>query len=560
MTKPNRSLNRLAAALALAVALVSMRVGVQMFAAPAVSFATLPDLRFNQGQAVTVAFAAVGFPTNVTYTADGLPAGLSITMGVDAAGHTVGILNGTLAMDTPTGGGSEGVYTSRIHASDGAVSNDFSIDVSHWNRGDVFVGGGQWVYQVYREDGSFKTDVQVPDNPDDTSGYTTGCAVNWRTGEVWATNFDDYYPALNVITRHQGANPLPFTDPSRRLSTERYGPTNAINPVTGYLYPLDIDPESVAFNNAGEMFVGHSFGFWNDNGDVSDINGTATILHNPSGAGWVYVDATGEPLTTGTGSLIFDTNPISPAGFFETWLGTAPAPSNLLDASGFPIPVPMQAGMDLHRYLPDANGNFTQTDRQFYDLHYGRTGIDTLDLLSDQKTLSYTSEDWYVYRYDVSTSTQLPVLGSSIPGESKPIAVRANYGLRALPPGDGTGGYLLVNELHINRLDAAGRIIQVYDVANDADYPPESGSVAGDVNGWFAIAVAGRPDLLGRHASGRVPLRPRIRASDRLEDSRDGRHASHQRGTRGPVRHGRVPRRAGSLRRQRPGQQPRRRL
>src|SRR5690348_10565862 len=119
------SLNRFAVALALAVVFVGARVSVQMFAAPTVTFDTLPNLNFNQGQTVTVAVAAHGFPTGVTYTADGLPTGLSITMGIDTLGHTVGILGGTLAADTADGGGSEGVYTVRLHASDGAVSNAF---------------------------------------------------------------------------------------------------------------------------------------------------------------------------------------------------------------------------------------------------------------------------------------------------------------------------------------------------------------------------------------------------------------------------------------------------
>src|SRR5205809_915859 len=78
-----------------------------------------------------------------------------------------------------------------------------------------------------------KTYVTIPDDPNITFGSTTGCAVNWRTGEVWATNFDDIYPALNVITRHSGSNPLPYTDPARRLSTERYGSGNVLTPFPG---------------------------------------------------------------------------------------------------------------------------------------------------------------------------------------------------------------------------------------------------------------------------------------------------------------------------------------
>ncbi len=232
MLHRKRSLNRFAVALALAVVFVGARVGVQMFAAPAVTFATLPDVYLNQGQNVTIAFAAVGFPTGVTYSADGLPAGLSMTMGVDTNGHTVGVVSGTLAADTLLNTGSEGVYNVRVRASDGAVSNFFTMDVSHWSEGDVFVGSGQWNYKVYRPDSTFKTDLIVPDDQLSTWGPTTGCAVNWRTGEVWATNFDDVLPALNVFTRHQGSNPLPYTDPSRRLSTERYGVGGALSIMT----------------------------------------------------------------------------------------------------------------------------------------------------------------------------------------------------------------------------------------------------------------------------------------------------------------------------------------
>ncbi|TAK15355.1 MAG: tandem-95 repeat protein [Acidobacteria bacterium] len=519
MSKKFRSLNRFVVALALVAAAVSARAGVQMFAAPPSSFDQLPDLRFNQGQTVTVAFAASGFPAGLTYTAEGLPPGLSLTMGVDQLGHEVGILNGTLPADTPQGGGSEGVYTMRIRASDGAVSNDFSVDVSHWNQGDVFVGGGEWRYQVYRDDGSFKTDVTVPDDPLASGGFTTGCAVNWNTGEVWATNFDEVDPALNVITRHAGNNPLPYTDPSRRLSTLRFRDP-------GDASPMDINPESVAFDNFGNMFVGHSFGFWNNNGDVADIDGVATILSNPGGPGWVYVDAAGQPRLAAGNELIFDTQPISPAGFFERWIQGNP-PQNLLDGDGAPIRVRDQAGMDLHRYAPDANGNYSTADRTFFDVRYGYTGVDTLDLLSDQKTIAYSSENWYVYRYDVSAGAQLPVVGSAVVGESKPVTTRSLYGIRALPPGDGSGGYLVVNEYNIDRIDAQGNIIQQYDFRDDADYPPADNPnpawAPRDVNGWFAIAIAAggrsfwaatRQDVFHFDiASGEI-IGPKIRATE----------------------------------------------
>jgi len=242
-----------------------------------------------------------------------------------------------------------------------------------------------------------------------------------------------------------------------------------------------------AFAAEGELSIGTEGAYppWS----MSDANGNAIILHSPTGAGWIYVDATGTPLRDIDNNYLYDSDAISPAGFFERWVGAGPV--NILGPTGQPIPVPQQGGMDVHRYAADAQGNYHQNDRTFFDLHYGNTGVDTLDMLSDQKTVIYTSEDWYVHRFDLAANAQLAVLGGSAVGESHPIASSPTYGLRALPPGDGSGGYLVVNEFNIQRLSPTGQLVQVYDVGNDPDYPGnDSGWSPGEVNGWFAIAIA----------------------------------------------------------------------
>src|SRR5262249_28381911 len=148
--------------------------------------------------------------------------------------------------------GDEGTYNVTVRASDGSVSNVFTWDVGRWAKGDVFIGSGLWTYQVYSADGFHKFDLTVPDNPSNSVGLTTGCAANWKTGEVWATNFDDVTPAVNVFTRHAGTAAFKYTDASRRVSTERYGPfANSATPIASSQFPVDINPESVAFDNAG---------------------------------------------------------------------------------------------------------------------------------------------------------------------------------------------------------------------------------------------------------------------------------------------------------------------
>ena len=96
-------------------------------------------------------------------------------------------------------------------------------------------------------------------------------------------------------------------------------------------------------------------------------------------------------------------------------------------------------------------------------------GSDWIDLAADQTTMFYTSEGRLVYRYDVSTSTQLTNF-ATLPGPRGPNIA---FALRLLPPGDGSGGLLVADQSNIKRLDGSGAVVQTYDVAGE--------------DGWFSL-------------------------------------------------------------------------
>ena len=489
----SRLLIRFVMAVALAGVVAGAHTGMQAVASPAAGFATLPNLKHGEGDVITIAIAEAGFP-NVTYSvAEGvLPPGISLVTTTDVNRHTTGLLTGRLARGVgntnpaSTSGyeGSEGLYTLRISSSDGSLSNPFTWDVGRWGSGDVFVGAGDFNYKVYSEDGVFKEDIVMPDRDlrvDDGTGTlvslyggTAGCAANWHSGEVWTTNLDDRMPALNVITRHAVDPVLPYTDATRRLATDWYLP--AISP-----YSVDLSPESVAFDNKQNMYVGHTAGFADKDGNAADVNGNPTMLWQADGS-LVIVDAKGVPYVSTSGQMLPYDQWTSPAGYYEEWINGVSTP--LLNAKGNkPIPVHEGYGGDL-QIIPLGLNGYSNAVRSFFHLQKGQSGTDEIELKSDGHTLLYTSESLYVYQYDVNgTGTQLPVLGSASAATPTPISGRVNYGFRVLPPGDGTGGYLMATEAHIARLDANGRVVQTLGVKDDPAY-------TGDVTQWFSIAVA----------------------------------------------------------------------
>ncbi|MEZ5967022.1 MAG: hypothetical protein R3F56_24500 [Planctomycetota bacterium] len=111
----------------------------------------------------------------------------------------------------------------------------------------------------------------------------------------------------------------------------------------------------------------------------------------------------------------------------------------------------------------DAAGTLLDT----YNVTVGNPrGTDWVDLLADQSTVVYTSESRIVYRYDLSTRTQLANF-ATLPGSG------FAYALRTLPPFDLSNGVLVADTSNIKRLDGLGAVAQTYDVANE--------------NNWFSI-------------------------------------------------------------------------
>jgi outer membrane protein assembly factor BamB len=104
----------------------------------------------------------------------------------------------------------------------------------------------------------------------------------------------------------------------------------------------------------------------------------------------------------------------------------------------------------IHQY--DARGRLLAT----YPVAGERRGVRGLDLASDQRTLFYTAGGRWIHRLDTATGEELwPFAGLEGEGHA--------FGLRLLPPGDGTGGLLVADGGEIKQLDGTGQVARVYD-------------------------------------------------------------------------------------------------
>ena len=89
--------------------------------------------------------------------------------------------------------------------------------------------------------------------------------------------------------------------------------------------------------------------------------------------------------------------------------------------------------------------------------------VDWMDLAIDQKTIFFTTEGGTVFRYDLATDSALPPFSTN----------GGDFALRLLPPGDGSGGLLVADEVQIDRMDSSGNVIQSYDAPGE--------------NAWFSL-------------------------------------------------------------------------
>jgi hypothetical protein len=97
----------------------------------------------------------------------------------------------------------------------------------------------------------------------------------------------------------------------------------------------------------------------------------------------------------------------------------------------------------------DTSGNLLDS----FDPATGNRGTDFVDLAADQCTLFYNSEDSTVRRFNVCTKTQLPDFATGLPGSSSGC-----YALRIRLNGE----VMVACSDQVNRLDAAGNVIQTY--------------------------------------------------------------------------------------------------
>jgi cysteine-rich repeat protein len=100
----------------------------------------------------------------------------------------------------------------------------------------------------------------------------------------------------------------------------------------------------------------------------------------------------------------------------------------------------------------NASGTFLES----YSAAIDSSGTDWIDLATDQCTLFYTSYGRLVKRFDVCTNKQLTDF-ARLPGNGFALA------FRLLPPGDGTGGLVVVDYDNIKRLNGTGNVVQTYD-------------------------------------------------------------------------------------------------
>jgi hypothetical protein len=114
-----------------------------------------------------------------------------------------------------------------------------------------------------------------------------------------------------------------------------------------------------------------------------------------------------------------------------------------------------------------------------YDIPRGMRGVDWFDLSSDGKTLYYTSEDGQrdpsgnyspaqIRVYDLYEKVSRPSIVLRRPDGS--TFENIAYGVRVLPPGDGSAGFLVATQLAVMRLDRGGLVIDHYAFGYELGY------------------------------------------------------------------------------------------
>jgi hypothetical protein len=137
--------------------------------------------------------------------------------------------------------------------------------VTTWQVGDVFAGVGNGNYNVYNNSGTFKETINqgtaFGGQPQNSTGFTTGCAFNPPQDHLYTTNFS----TSNVVR---------FQDPSpHSVDQTIVTPAQVSLPYTG---AGDASSESVVFAANGDFYVGHADG----TADVHKYNSAGTFIRD----------------------------------------------------------------------------------------------------------------------------------------------------------------------------------------------------------------------------------------------------------------------------------------
>lgn len=225
-----------------------------------------------------------------------------------------------------------------------------------------------------------------------------------------------------------------------------------------------------AFNSAqaaafqkGDVFAGGSFG------------GTGNVYHFRPGVGLLATYSTtftGSEETgmafQGNNLLVTNWTASNMTKFDNTGTIILPNPFITNDASSHNESIVFDAFGNM--YIGQADGTRDVIKRDSagnflarYDVATQNRGSDWIDLAADNKTLYYTSEGTTIFRYDLSTSTQLADFATFAGGNA--------FALRLLAG----GGLLVADGVDIRRLDSLGNVIQTYDDPS--------------VSQWFALNI-----------------------------------------------------------------------
>ncbi len=211
-------------------------------------------------------------------------------------------------------------------------------------------------------------------------------------------------------------------------------------------------------------------------GDVFAAVGNGKVQHWRTGTGHLdtYSDGQGG-YTTGmafdsTGNLYMTNFTVGNVSKFNnngnytgTWATNDSGSSNesiLFDKSGNTYIGQAAGTKDIIKRAAD--GSFLAS----YDVATESRGSDWIDLAADQSTMYYTSEGRNIYRYDVSTGTQLSNF-ATLAGNGTAFALRLLS----------DGGLIVADSNDIKRLDSTGTVTQTYDVTGN--------------NSWFSLNLDG---------------------------------------------------------------------